>query len=46
MILLPPRIIKNLIMWPIDSLIFFYIAKILDAAGMFRFLNAGDQKRQ
>ena len=29
MVLLPPRVIKNLIMWPIDSLIFFHIAKLL-----------------
>lgn len=42
MVLLPPRVIKNLIMWPIDSLIFFNIAKLLEAAGIFRFLDRRD----
>jgi hypothetical protein len=45
MVLLPPRVIKNLIMWPIDSLIFFHIAKLLEAAGIFRFLGGRDQNR-
>ncbi|MCB7317345.1 folate family ECF transporter S component [Lacrimispora sp. 210928-DFI.3.58] len=41
LILLPPRIMKNLIMWPIDSLIFFNIAKLLETAGVFRILGKG-----
>lgn len=36
MILLPPRIIQNLIKWPIDSIIFFYVARMLEMAGVFR----------
>ena len=34
--ILPERIVKNLIMWPIDSLIFYYVARILEGAGLFR----------
>ena len=34
--ILPDRIVKNLIMWPIDSLIFYYVARILEGAGLFR----------
>lgn len=38
-ILLPPRIIQNLIKWPIDSFIFFYVAKMLEMSGVFRILK-------
>ena len=34
--ILPDRIVKNLIMWPIDSLIFYYVARVLESAGLFR----------
>lgn len=39
MVMLPPRIIQNLILWPIDSLIFFNVAKILEVSGVFRVLG-------
>lgn len=39
MVLLPPRILKNLIMWPIDSFIFFNVAKILEMTGIFKILE-------
>ena len=38
-VLLPPRLVKNLIMWPIDSFIFYHVARALDAAGVFRALK-------
>lgn len=37
-LILPDRIVKNLIMWPIDSMIFYYLARVLDGAGLFRLL--------
>lgn len=39
--ILPPRIVKNLIMWPINSLLFFAIAKVMEISGIFRVLNTG-----
>lgn len=39
MVLLPPRILQNLILWPIDSLIFFHVAKVLEMTGVFRMLG-------
>lgn len=39
MAMLIPRIMRNLIMWPIDSLIFFNVAKILEVTGVFRALG-------
>ena len=36
MVLLPARALKNLIMWPIDSVIFFAITKALEQIGLFR----------
>lgn len=36
LVILPDRIVKNLIMWPIDSLIFYYVARVLEGAGLFR----------
>ncbi len=38
-LILPARIVKNLIMWPVDSLIFFYTAKMLETAGLFRLFH-------
>ncbi len=38
-VLVGPRIIKNLIMWPIDSAIFFTITKALDRVGVFRIIG-------
>lgn len=39
LVLLVPRIMRNLIMWPIDSLIFFHVAKALKLSGVFRVLK-------
>ena len=36
MVILPARALKNLIMWPIDSVIFFAITKALEQIGLFR----------
>lgn len=36
MVLLAPRIMRNLIMWPIDSMIFYNVAKALEMMGVFR----------
>lgn len=37
--LLPMRIFKNLIMWPVNSLLFYTIGKTLEASGIFRVLR-------
>ncbi len=39
MVLLPMRAMKNLIMWPINSILFYTIAKTLEASGVFRGLR-------
>ncbi|ADL04741.1 folate family ECF transporter S component [Lacrimispora saccharolytica] len=36
MVLLPARVFKNLVMWPIDSMIFYTMAKALDTMGVFK----------
>ena len=38
-VLLPARALKNLIMWPVDSLVFYTVAKALERIGVFRFLH-------
>ncbi len=38
-ILVHARAVKNLIMWPVDSLVFCYVARLLKAAGVFRLLR-------
>ncbi len=43
MVLLPMRVFKNLIMWPVNSLLFYSIAKTLEAAGVFRVLKQSDR---
>lgn len=37
--LLPVRALKNIIMWPINSLLFYSVGKALEASGMCRFLK-------
>ena len=39
MVLLPMRAVKNLIMWPINSMIFYTVAKTMEASGVFRTLK-------
>ena len=38
-VLVGPRIIKNLIMWPIDSTVFFLITRSLETVGVIRILG-------
>lgn len=44
LVLVGPRIIKNLLMWPIDSVIFFTITKALERIGAFRVM--GEKRKQ
>jgi len=37
--IMPARVLKNLVMWPINSLIFYSVMKLLETAGMFRLIN-------
>ncbi|MGN0159708.1 MAG: folate family ECF transporter S component [Brotaphodocola sp.] len=39
MVLLPMRALKNLIMWPINSMLFYTVAKAMEASGIFRVLK-------
>lgn len=39
LVLLPARALKNLIMWPIDSVIFFTISKALERIGAFKMIR-------
>ena len=41
--LLPARAVKNLIQWPVDSLIFVLVAKTLEQAGVFRLVRRQHQ---
>ncbi len=43
--LLPMRVLKNLIMWPINSMLFYTIGKTLEASGVFRLLKTVGRKR-
>lgn len=37
--LLPMRVVKNLIQWPVNSILFYSIGKTLEASGLFRVLK-------
>lgn len=39
MVILPARALKNLIMWPIDSVIFYVIARALERIGAFKIIG-------
>jgi len=39
LVLLPMRVVKNLIMWPINSVLFYSIGRTLEAAGVFRLIK-------
>lgn len=39
MALLPLRVIKNLVMWPVNSILLYSIGKTLEASGIFRLLK-------
>ena len=42
--LLPMRVLKNLIMWPVNSMLFYTIGKTMEASGVFRLLKTGGRK--
>lgn len=44
--ILPARALKNLIMWPIDSIIFFTITRLLEQTGVFRTFKTPPLARQ
>lgn len=46
MALLPVRVIKNLVMWPINSILFYTVAKALEASGIFRLLKTPVEMRR
>lgn len=37
--LLPMRVFKNLVMWPVNSMLFYVTAKTMEASGIFRILK-------
>lgn len=39
LVLLPMRAFKNLVMWPVNSMLFYTVAKALEASGVFRLLK-------
>ena len=43
--ILPARVIKNLIQWPVDSLIFILVARALEQAGVFRLIRRPGNKK-
>ncbi len=47
LVLLPARLFKNLVMWPVDSVILFSVARVLEGAGVFKLLRcAGPLRRK
>lgn len=36
LVLLPARAVKNLIMWPVDSIIFYMFTRLIEQTGIFR----------
>ena len=39
MVLLPARVVKNLVMWPINSVLFYVVVKTLEGAGVLRMVR-------
>ena len=46
LVLLPMRALKNLIMWPVNSFLFYTIAKTLETSGIFRLLKTPVELRK
>lgn len=46
MALLPLRVFKNLVMWPVNSFLFYSIGKTLEASGVFRMLKTPVEMRK
>lgn len=42
MVLLPVRVVKNLVMWPINSALFFVVVKTMEGAGVFRMVRGSE----
>ena len=45
MALLPMRVFKNIMMWPVNSILFYTTGKTLEASGVFRMLKTVGRKR-
>ena len=45
MALLPMRVFKIIMMWPVNSILFYTIGKTLEASGVFRLLKTVGRKR-
>lgn len=46
MVLLPMRVVKNLIQWPMNSALFYTIGKTLETSGVFRMLKTAAPARK
>lgn len=44
-VILPPRFVKNLVMWPINSLVLYLILRVLESTGVFSILRTAEQKK-
>lgn len=44
LVILPPRFIKNLVMWPINSLVLYVLLKAFEASGVLRLLGTVRQE--
>ncbi|MDO4294856.1 MAG: folate family ECF transporter S component [bacterium] len=44
MVLLPARAVKNLVMWPIDSLLFWMVARVVERSGILKMLRANPRR--
>lgn len=45
-VLIGPRLVKNLVMWPIDSVLFFVIAKKLEDMGLVRAIRSFGKRQR
>lgn len=45
-VLLPMRIVKNLVMWPINSVMFYTLARTMEISGVFRLIRAGGSRKR
>ena len=39
LVLLPMRVFKNLVMWPVNSILFYSVGKALETSGVFRIIR-------
>lgn len=46
MAILPGRVVKNLIMWPIDTAVFYIIMKVLDQTGILKVFRSNIFKKR